>query len=164
MKSADQDIDSPLNQPTIYQEEVADPDRAVCVTTTLHGQGMAWIRVQGRGCTAGMKAAAQCFESALGYLDSSQRLKIGVDLSELTGASLKGQLRLVQWMIEHQRYIEYIGVVGGSTSALKIAEAVVALLPFQKRIEFHDAIEPIVRRLEIANNTSRTPDHPKSCS
>lgn len=158
MKSTDQDIDSPLNQPPIYQEQVADPDRVVCVTTTLHGQGVAWIRVQGRGCTAGMKAASQCFESALGYLDSSQRLKIGVDLSELTGASLKGQLRLVQWMIEHQRYIEYIGVLGGSTSALKIAEAVVALLPFQKRIEFHDGVDSLLHRLETFFEPATTND------
>ena len=121
----------------LFHDVVSDPDQRVEVTTTLHPNARAWITVSGYGCSGGMRAAAVSFEAALERLEPHERLLIGVDLAGVTGASLNGQLRLVAWMIAQQHRIERIAVVSGSTAALQIAEAVVSLLPFAKKIAFY---------------------------
>tara|TARA_Y100001934_G_C11995769_1_gene605288 strand:+ start:110 stop:517 length:408 start_codon:yes stop_codon:yes gene_type:complete len=129
---------------------VRDPLGQVTVSTQLDHQGLARISVDGHGSVEGMAVAARSFEAAFARLPADQGLHVIVDLSGLEDASLAGQLSLVPWLLRHQHRLRYLGVVGARTTALKIAQAVVQMLPFNERIGFfndEDELKGLLKEL-----------------
>ena len=123
---------------TLFAEDVSDPRGRVRITTRVDDRPLAWICVAGYGSVEGMETAAASFAAAFATLSSDTVLPVVVDLSELDDASLAGQLSLVPWLLQHQHRISSLAVLGAQTTALKIARAVVRLLPFSERIAFFD--------------------------
>ncbi len=118
----------------LYSDTAGDEEKKVEVITEVYADGIAFIEVKGRGSLLGMKAAADSFEKGFAVLPQGLRLKIVVDLSDFEGAPLPAQLRLVEWLVRHQKRFRYVAILGGETKAVKIAQKVQGLLPFGKRV------------------------------
>ena len=131
----------------VFDDETGDAARRVVVVTKLYDDGLAWITVQGRGSLEGMRAAGVAFERSFGHLNAEQPVRVGVDLDGFEGAPLAAQLSLVEWMIRFQGRLQYVGVAGGDTAALKIARAIQGLLPFGGRIGFFEERSDLFRHL-----------------
>ena len=131
----------------LFDDETGDAARRVIVSTKLYDDGLAWVTVRGRGSLEGMRAAGDVFERSFTHLSAEQRVRVGVDLEGFEGAPLAAQLSLVEWMIRFQGRLQYVGVAGGDTAALKIARAIQGLLPFGGRVGFFEEHSALLRHL-----------------
>ena len=132
----------------LFQETTGDEKKRVSVTTILYANGLATISVVGKGSSSGMDAAAQSFEKAFSVLPETQKVRVFLDLNEFQGAPIHAQLSLVKWMITHQNRLRYIGILGGNTIAIQIAQAIQGWLPFGDRIGFYQQREDLIQTLE----------------
>lgn len=143
------------SHPLLFEDTVSDAEGRVRVTTQVDDRPLARISVCGQGTVDGMAVAAQSFAAAFDALPTDESLLVIVDLSGLEDATLAGQLSLVPWLVQHQHRLQYLAVVGARTTALKIARAVVQMLPFDERIGFFDDEDQLAVVLEglIASDT-----------
>ena len=130
----------------IFSEVSGDPDQRVRVQTQIYANGFTVIAVSGVGSSVGMRASAQSFDrgfAALGVGDVWVRL----ELTDFEGAPLPAQLSLVKWMIQNQRRLRFIGILGGDTAGLRVARAIQGLLPFGNRVVFFEEPKALEERL-----------------
>ena len=130
----------------IFSEVAGDPAQRVRVETFIYESGLTEISVAGVGSIKGMRASSASFDrgfAALGRGDVWVRLV----LTDFEGAPLPAQLSLVKWMIQNQRRLRFIGILGGDTTAVRVARAIQGLLPFGHRVAFFDSGEVLDQRI-----------------
>lgn len=132
----------------LFSDVTGDALGRVTVTTELYDRGLARVTVAGQGNTEGMQAAARSFEAAFTHVEDSQSLWVIVELSGLSGASLTGQVSVVPWLLSQQHRIGYLGILGGDTTALQIAQSIVKRLPFEQRIGFFEDEGDLMEHLD----------------